>query len=100
LPNVNPSLHATNAFELPVTPGVQMHDLLTVSLKAGTIDHVINGVGNAWSPGIAWGRATSSNTRPCPDGGCDAPPIAGGRGLIARPAGCRRLPFASDPGAP
>ena len=44
--NVDPLLHATNAFEVPVTPGVRMHDLVTVSLnEAGTIDHVINGVG-------------------------------------------------------
>ncbi|MCO5994288.1 adenylyl cyclase [Actinoallomurus rhizosphaericola] len=49
--NVNPDLHATNAFEVPVTPGVRMHDLLTVSLnKAGTIDHVINGVGAPVTP--------------------------------------------------
>jgi hypothetical protein len=49
--NVNPSLHATNAFEVPKTPGVRMHDLLTVSLnKAGTIDHVINGVGDPVTP--------------------------------------------------
>ena len=49
--NVNPDLHATNAFEVPVRPGVRMHDLLTVSLnKAGTIDHVINGVGAAVTP--------------------------------------------------
>jgi hypothetical protein len=49
--NVNPDLHATNAFEVPVAPGVRMHDLLTVSLnKAGTIDHVINGVGDPVTP--------------------------------------------------
>jgi hypothetical protein len=49
--NVDPSLHAENAFEVPVTPGVRMHDLTTVSLnKAGTIDHVINGVGAAVTP--------------------------------------------------
>ncbi|MCO5972660.1 adenylyl cyclase [Actinoallomurus soli] len=49
--NVDPDLHATNAFEVPVTPGVRMHDLLTVSLnKAGTIDHVINGVGAPVTP--------------------------------------------------
>jgi hypothetical protein len=29
-------------FEVPVTAGVTMRDLLTVSLSAGTIDHVIN----------------------------------------------------------
>ena len=51
--NVNPSLHSANAFEVPVTPGVRMHDLLTVSLnKAGTIDHVINGVGDPVTPEV------------------------------------------------
>jgi hypothetical protein len=49
--NVNPTLHASNAFEVPVTSGVRMHDLLTVSLnRAGTIDHVINGVGAPVTP--------------------------------------------------
>jgi hypothetical protein len=49
--NVNPDLHATNAFETPTGSGIKMHDLLTVSLnKAGTIDHVINGVGAAVTP--------------------------------------------------
>ena len=49
--NVNPTLHATNGFEVPNRPGVRMHDLLTVSLnKAGTIDHVVNGVGAAVTP--------------------------------------------------
>jgi hypothetical protein len=51
--NVNPTLHATNAFEVPNRPGITMHDLLTVSLNhAGTIDHVINGVGAAVTPDI------------------------------------------------
>jgi len=49
--NVNPALHATNAFEVPTAPGVRMHDLLTISLnKAGTIDHVINGIGDPVTP--------------------------------------------------
>jgi len=49
--NVNPSLHASNAFEVPDTAGVKMHDLLTVSLNgAGTIDHVINGIGAPVTP--------------------------------------------------
>ena len=49
--NVNPSLHASNAFEVPHTAGVKMHDLLTVSLNgAGTIDHVINGIGAPVTP--------------------------------------------------
>ena len=52
--NVDPTIHAANAFEVPVTPGVRMHDLLTVSLNnAGTIDHVINGVGDPVTPAHA-----------------------------------------------
>jgi len=43
--NVDPSIHATHGFEVPVTPGVRMHDLLTVNLGAGTIDHVVNDTG-------------------------------------------------------
>ncbi|HEU4675892.1 MAG TPA: coagulation factor 5/8 type domain-containing protein, partial [Motilibacteraceae bacterium] len=49
--NVNPSLHAAHGFEVPVTPGVQLHDLLTISLNvAGTIDHVVNDTGPAALP--------------------------------------------------
>jgi hypothetical protein len=49
--NVDPTLHATHGFEVPVTPGVRMHDLLTVSLnKAGTIDHVVNDTGEPVTP--------------------------------------------------
>ncbi|WP_347813684.1 adenylyl cyclase [Allobranchiibius sp. GilTou38] len=49
--NVNPSLHAANGFEVPNTPGVAMHDMVTISLnKAGTIDHVIDGVGAPVTP--------------------------------------------------
>ncbi len=43
--NVDPTLHATRGFEVPVTPGVKMHHLLTVELGAGTLDHVINDTG-------------------------------------------------------
>ncbi|MEP6648890.1 MAG: adenylyl cyclase [Lapillicoccus sp.] len=43
--NVDPSIHATHGFEVPVTAGVRMHSLLTVQLGAGTIDHVINDTG-------------------------------------------------------
>ena len=32
--NVNPSVHERPAFEVPVTPGVKMHHLMTVNLKA------------------------------------------------------------------
>src|SRR4051812_7452834 len=47
----DPSVHASHAFETPVTPGVRFHDLLTVSLNhAGTIDHVINDTGAPVTP--------------------------------------------------
>jgi hypothetical protein len=44
--NVDPTIHATRGFEVPVTPGVKMHGLLTVQLGAGTLDHVINDTGD------------------------------------------------------
>ncbi|MEH1101767.1 adenylyl cyclase [Micromonospora sp. CPCC 205561] len=43
----NPSIHTENGFEVPVTPGVRLHHIMTVNLSAGTIDHVVNGVGAA-----------------------------------------------------
>jgi hypothetical protein len=53
--NVNPAVVADRAFEAPNTPGVQFHDLLTVSLGGvGVIEHVINSTGGA----------TPSNTTP------------------------------------
>ena len=42
----NPSIHTENGFEVPETPGVQLHHVMTVNLSAGTIDHVVNGVGD------------------------------------------------------
>jgi len=54
--NVDPTIHATRGFEVPVTPGVKLHDILTVSLGGvGTIDHVVNDTGAA---------AQGSNTIP------------------------------------
>ncbi|GAA4266895.1 adenylyl cyclase [Frondihabitans peucedani] len=44
--NVDPSLHATRGFEVPVSPGVRLHDILTVNLGAGTLDHVVNDTGD------------------------------------------------------
>jgi hypothetical protein len=41
----NPSIHTENGFEVPDTPGVRLHHIMTVNLSAGTIDHVVNGVG-------------------------------------------------------
>jgi hypothetical protein len=42
----NPSIHTENGFEVPETPGVRLHHIMTVNLSAGTIDHVVNGVGD------------------------------------------------------
>ncbi|MGA8655917.1 MAG: coagulation factor 5/8 type domain-containing protein [Chthoniobacterales bacterium] len=51
--NINPSIINAHAFEVPNTPEVQFHDLVTVSLGGvGTIEHVINDIG---------GTATTSN---------------------------------------
>jgi hypothetical protein len=43
----NPSIHTENGFEVPNRPGVKLHHIMTVNLAAGTIDHVVNGVGEA-----------------------------------------------------
>jgi hypothetical protein len=43
----NPSIHTENGFEVPEAPGVRLHHVMTVNLGAGTIDHVVNGVGDA-----------------------------------------------------
>ena len=51
-------IHAARAFEVPVTPGVRLHDLLTVFLNgAGGIDHVVN------DTGAAGGRLESGDER-------------------------------------
>jgi hypothetical protein len=53
--NVDPTLHATQSFEVPNTPGVVIHDLTTIALNqnAGTIDHVIDGQGPTASTATA-----------------------------------------------
>jgi hypothetical protein len=43
----NPEIHTENGFEVPARPGVKLHHIMTVNLSAGTIDHVVNGVGEA-----------------------------------------------------
>jgi hypothetical protein len=43
----NPAIHTENGFEVPRRPGVRLHHIMTVNLSAGTIDHVVNGVGEA-----------------------------------------------------
>ncbi|WP_306210171.1 adenylyl cyclase [Actinoplanes sp. RD1] len=46
----NPEIHTENGFEVPNRPGVKLHHIMTVNLSAGTIDHVVNGVGPAAPP--------------------------------------------------
>jgi hypothetical protein len=41
----DPSIHTENGFEVPERPGVKLHHVMTVNLGAGTIDHVVNGIG-------------------------------------------------------
>ena len=43
----DPSIHTENGFEVPETASVRLHHVMTVNLSAGTIDHVVNGVGEA-----------------------------------------------------
>jgi len=63
--NVNPTLHAARGFEVPVTPGVRLHDLLTVSLNnAGTIDHVVNDTGAPVTPSPAGSTTSYVGTYP------------------------------------
>jgi hypothetical protein len=46
--NQGVDIHASRAFEVPVTPGVALHDILTVFLNGnGGIDHVVNDAGAA-----------------------------------------------------
>jgi hypothetical protein len=53
--NVDPTIHASRAFEVPVTAGVKLHDILSLSItNHGTIDHVVND----------FGPATDANTTP------------------------------------
>ncbi len=43
----DPSIHTENGFEVPERPGVRLHHIMTVNLGAGTVDHVVNGLGEA-----------------------------------------------------
>jgi hypothetical protein len=53
--NVDPTIHASHAFEVPVRPGVKLHDILSLSItNHGTIDHVVND----------FGPPTDANTSP------------------------------------
>ena len=51
-------------FEVPVTPGVQLHDLLTVQLGAGTLDHVVNDTGFQPFSSLPEVASWSPTTRP------------------------------------
>jgi hypothetical protein len=44
---VNPAVHSNNGFEVPVNGGVRLHDIFTISLASGTIDHIVNNTGPA-----------------------------------------------------
>jgi hypothetical protein len=49
--NVNPTIHASRAFQVPVTDGVKLHDILDLSITAqGVIDRVVNDVGAPTPP--------------------------------------------------
>lgn len=49
----NPSIITANGFSVPETPGVKLHHIMTVNLSAGTVQHVVNGIG---------GQADNTNT--------------------------------------
>jgi len=41
----NTDVVTENGFEVPETPGVQLNNIMTVNLSAGTVNHVVNGFG-------------------------------------------------------
>jgi len=43
----NPAVHSANGFQAPVNGGVKLHNIFTISLASGTIDHVVNAIGDA-----------------------------------------------------
>jgi hypothetical protein len=43
--NVDPTIHASRGFEVPVRPGIRLTNILIVQLGAGTIDRVVNDTG-------------------------------------------------------
>ena len=45
--NANPAVHSANGFQAPVNGGVKLHNIFTISLASGTIDHVVNNIGAA-----------------------------------------------------
>jgi hypothetical protein len=45
--NANPAVHSANGFQAPANGGVKLHNIFTISLASGTIDHVVNSIGDA-----------------------------------------------------
>ncbi|MET0425430.1 MAG: discoidin domain-containing protein [Actinoplanes sp.] len=43
----NPAVHSANGFQAPANGGVKFHNIFTISLASGTIDHVVNNIGEA-----------------------------------------------------
>ncbi|MEU8815466.1 discoidin domain-containing protein [Actinoplanes sp. NPDC048796] len=43
--NVNPAVHSANGFQASANGGVKLHNIFTISLASGTIDHVVNNIG-------------------------------------------------------
>jgi hypothetical protein len=43
----NPAVHSANGFQAPANGGVKLHNIFTISLASGTIDHVVNNIGAA-----------------------------------------------------
>jgi hypothetical protein len=43
--NANPNVHSANGFQAPAHGGVKFHNIFTISLASGTIDHVVNNIG-------------------------------------------------------
>ena len=63
--NVNPSIIGANGFEAPKTPGVQFHDILTVSPGGvGTIEKVINNTGGTANTANLGNRPRKLPVRP------------------------------------
>ena len=65
-------------FEVPKTRGVRLHHVLTVNLDAGTIQHVVNGVGGQVDNSNTGRRRTSPSTR----SGRRAPPPQRSAGAV------------------
>lgn len=61
----NPAIVTENGFEVPDVPGVTLHHIMTVNLSAGTINHVVNGIGAAATPATT-GAPVFINDYPTP----------------------------------